>query len=65
MPIQLRAEVEQRFEGREVPPPEHWGGYLVRPTLIEFWQGGPARLHDRLEYRATAGGGWSVQRLQP
>lgn len=58
------AEVERRFEGRDVPPPERWGGYLVRPTLIEFWQGRPSRLHDRLEYRAHSGG-WSVRRLQP
>lgn len=57
--------VEQRFDGQDVPPPEHWGGYLVRPTLLEFWQGGPRRLHDRLEYRASSGGGWSVTRLQP
>lgn len=59
------ADVEARFEGRDVPPPEHWGGYVVRPTLVELWKGGPARLHDRLEYRASAGGGWSVRRLQP
>lgn len=59
------ADVEARFEGRDIPAPEHWGGYVVRPTLIEFWKGGPARLHDRLEYRRSSGGGWSVQRLQP
>jgi pyridoxamine 5'-phosphate oxidase len=58
------AAVEELFEGADVAPPEHWGGYLIRPTLIEFWKGGPGRLHDRLEYRATPGG-WSVQRLQP
>lgn len=59
------AEVERRFECRDVPPPEHWGGYLVRPTSIELWQGRPSRLHDRLEYRADPGGGWTVRRLQP
>lgn len=59
------AEVERRFEGRDVPPPERWGGYLVRPTSIELWQGRPSRLHDRLEYRAAPGGGWTVRRLQP
>ncbi len=58
-------EVERRFEGRDVPPPEHWGGYLVRPTVIELWQGRPSRLHDRLEYRAEPGGRWTVGRLQP
>lgn len=58
------AEVERRFEGRDVPPPEHWGGYVVRPTAIEFWQGRPSRLHDRLEFRAGPDG-WSMSRLQP
>ena len=46
------------------PPPEHWGGYLVRPQVVEFWQGRPSRLHDRLEYRRAARGGTS-RRLQP
>ena len=58
------ADAEARFAGRQVPPPERWGGYLVRPTLVEFWQGRPSRLHDRLEYTRTDGG-WSVTRLQP
>ncbi|QDU68711.1 pyridoxamine 5'-phosphate oxidase [Engelhardtia mirabilis] len=47
-----------------VPRPPHWGGYLLRPTAIEFWQGRPARLHDRLRYRRSAGG-WERQRLAP
>ena len=58
------ADAEARFAGRQVPPPERWGGYLVRPTLVEFWQGRPSRLHDRLEYTRTDGG-WSGTRLQP
>ncbi|MFV1987310.1 MAG: pyridoxamine 5'-phosphate oxidase [Gemmatimonadota bacterium] len=57
-------EIEARFEGEDVPLPEYWGGYVLRPTRIEFWQGRANRLHDRLVYtRAT--GGWDVTRLQP
>jgi pyridoxamine 5'-phosphate oxidase len=57
-------EVEERF-GEEVPLPESWGGYRVRPETVEFWQGRPSRLHDRLRYRLSAGGGWRVERLAP
>lgn len=59
------AEVETRFAGREVPRPAHWGGYLLRPVAVEFWQGRPARLHDRLRYDLDEDGGWGVTRLQP
>jgi pyridoxamine 5'-phosphate oxidase len=58
------AAAEAQFAGREVPCPEHWGGYLVRPSLIEFWQGQPSRMHDRLVYRLGAGG-WTITRLAP
>lgn len=58
------AGVERVFGDRDVPPPEHWGGYLVRPQVVEFWQGRPSRLHDRLEYTRTDDH-WSVRRLQP
>lgn len=58
------ATAEARFAGVEVPCPEHWGGYLVRPTLIEFWQGQPSRMHDRLVYRLAASG-WTITRLAP
>lgn len=58
------AAAEREFEGREVTPPEQWGGYRVRPEVVELWQGRPSRLHDRFEYR-RAGDGWSVRRLQP
>ncbi len=57
-------EVEERFEGDEAPRPEFWGGYLLRPERIEFWQGQAARLHDRFLY-ARQGEGWSIQRLAP
>lgn len=56
-------EAERRFPG-EVPVPDGWGGYVVRPEVVEFWQGRTGRLHDRLVYRRT-GGGWSTQRLAP
>lgn len=59
------AAAAARFDGVEVPCPEHWGGYLVRPTEIEFWQGQPSRMHDRLVYRVGEGGSWSISRLAP
>jgi pyridoxamine 5'-phosphate oxidase len=56
-------EVTERFPG-EVPRPPFWGGYRVVPTVIEFWQGGEHRLHDRLVYRRS-GDGWRRERLGP
>jgi pyridoxamine 5'-phosphate oxidase len=58
------AAVERRFRGVTVPCPEHWGGYRVTPTMIEFWQGQPSRMHDRLLYR-RAGLTWNLSRLAP
>jgi len=58
------AAVRERFGGGPVPRPPHWGGYRVTPDRIEFWQGRPGRLHDRLLY-TPAGGGWRIQRLAP
>jgi len=51
-----------RFKDVEVPPPPHWGGYRVTPDVVEFWQGRPNRLHDRIQYRAV-GSGWVIERL--
>jgi pyridoxamine 5'-phosphate oxidase len=58
------AEIEARFEGREVPVPPHWGGFAVTPVAMEFWQGRPSRLHDRLRFERV-GSRWQAVRLAP
>ena len=52
-------------EKNELLRPGHWGGYLVKPVMIEFWQGSPGRLHDRLQYTLTEKGEWKIDRLAP
>ncbi|MGD2067640.1 MAG: pyridoxamine 5'-phosphate oxidase [Gemmatimonadota bacterium] len=60
------AELKKRFDGREVPLPDFWGGYRLAPERIEFWQGRPDRLHDRLRFeREGPGGEWTTRRLYP
>ncbi len=54
----------ERFAGRDVPVPDFWGGWRVHPSTVEFWQGRPGRLHDRLRFRRTATG-WVIERLAP
>lgn len=58
-------EIKQRFADGEVPCPEFWGGFRVEPKLLEFWQGGKDRLHDRFQYTPQDEGGWKIQRLAP
>ncbi len=58
-------EVAKQFEGRPVETPAYWGGYLLVPTRIEFWQGRPNRLHDRFQYSRQADGSWRIERLSP
>lgn len=58
-------EFQKKYENQEVPRPPHWGGYRVIPTQIEFWQGRPSRLHDRLLYTRASDDTWKIERLSP
>jgi pyridoxamine 5'-phosphate oxidase len=58
-------QMKEKFAKGDIPLPDFWGGYLVRPQQIEFWQGGEHRLHDRFEYNKNDNGDWSTQRLMP
>jgi pyridoxamine 5'-phosphate oxidase len=62
---QRMSELEQEYAGGEVPRPPFWGGFRVRPIVIEFWQGRPNRLHDRIRYQRIEGSGWRIERLAP
>jgi len=64
----LEAEVkqlEQKYEGQDIPRPDHWGGFLIRPVEMEFWQGRPNRLHDRVRYVLQENFDWKKERLAP
>lgn len=69
--VTSRKELDERFEefslrfSDNVPRPPHWGGYRVKPAVIEFWQGRENRLHDRLVYTRRSDGGWHIERLAP
>ena len=62
---QRRAELEDVYRDREIPWPEHWGGYCLKPERIEFWKGRRDRLHDRILYVRQSDGSWAIQRLAP
>ena len=64
----LEAEVKKirdRFADGEIPMPDFWGGFRIKPERIEFWQGGEHRLHDRFRYEVDSAGEWSISQLQP
>lgn len=69
--VQNRAQLEKRFEefdlkfGDNIPRPPHWGGFRLKPDVIEFWQGRENRLHDRLRYSLQPDGSWLIERLGP
>lgn len=65
---ELEADVrqtQQKYAGKEIPLPPFWGGYVLRPERIEFWQGRASRLHDRFQFTRTPNGGWAMARLSP
>lgn len=58
-------ELEKEFEGKDIPRPDNWGGYIVKPIEMEFWQGRPNRLHDRIRYKLQPDYNWEINRLAP
>ena len=59
------SDFEKQFENKEIPRPQHWGGYIVKPISIEFWQGRPNRMHDRIRYTLQENFEWKIERLAP
>jgi len=57
--------LEEKYAAIEIPKPSHWGGYILKPQTVEFWQGGPGRLHDRIVYRKSDKNNWKIVRLAP
>lgn len=62
--LQLKT-LEKRYQNQEIPRPKHWGGYLVKPMSIEFWQGRANRMHDRIRYTVQKDYSWKIDRLAP
>ena len=58
-------KISEQFDGKEIQRPIHWGGYVVKPVIIEFWQGRTGRLHDRIQYSLLENGSWKIERLAP
>jgi len=64
--LEMKLQVlERKFEGKEIPRPDFWGGYIIKPISFEFWQGRPNRLHDRISYTLEKDFNWSITRLSP
>ncbi|WP_430468330.1 pyridoxamine 5'-phosphate oxidase [Winogradskyella ouciana] len=57
--------LEAKYEGKDIGRPKYWGGYMVKPVEIEFWQGRPNRLHDRIRYQLQSNFDWKIERLSP
>jgi len=58
-------DFEKKYKNKDIPRPKHWGGYIVRPQSIEFWQGRPNRMHDRIRYELQKDFSWKIDRLAP
>jgi len=58
-------KLEEKYTNSNIERPPHWGGYIVKPVLVEFWQGRPSRLHDRIQYTKAEDGAWNIERLAP
>jgi len=58
-------ELTEEFKEKKIKRPPYWGGYVVNPVIIEFWQGRPSRLHDRIQYTLEENGSWKIERLAP
>jgi pyridoxamine 5'-phosphate oxidase len=64
MDLRLK-QLEEKYANKEIPRPEHWGGFIVKPISLEFWQGRPNRMHDRILYALQKDFNWKISRLQP
>ncbi|MBC7913783.1 MAG: pyridoxamine 5'-phosphate oxidase [Pyrinomonadaceae bacterium] len=62
---QANTELAEKFKDKDVPKPAYWGGYVLKPQIVEFWQGRPGRLHDRIVYKKADKNNWKIIRLAP
>ena len=58
-------QLKETYKGKQIKRPKHWGGYIVKPISLEFWQGRPNRLHDRIRFELQQGSNWTIERLAP